>query len=318
MKKYTGSGQHVAPPVCAGDEGGIIVYVHFMCSHANLHLIREKVRQRTKIRATVLMYHNVVDGAGNGQKGARHAISADQFQSQMRYLVEHRYRTLHFDELFALPHESAGAKSPECSNNNYIIITFDDGYLNNYLYAFPSLVKHKLKATFFVVADRIGSANYMNWTQLKEMIEHGMDVQSHTLTHQPLVKMDSRRLEQELSAAKILLEKELRRPITYLSYPHGVYNNRVLRVVQEAGYAGGCTSDIGYCNVQKNPYKINRIDVKKHYTLLQFSKIVQRDIAFYLKIKTIQALKNSVQNTIGIKNYNRLSAKLFHISEYEK
>ena len=97
----------------------------------------------------------------------------------------------------------------------YVVIIFDDGYLNNYINAFPNLLKYNLKAAFFVIVDRIGSPNYLTWKHLEEMIECSMDVQSHTLSHELLVSLPKHSLEQELLAAKTILQEKLKNCTVY-------------------------------------------------------------------------------------------------------
>jgi peptidoglycan/xylan/chitin deacetylase (PgdA/CDA1 family) len=139
-----------------------------------------------------------------------------------------------------------------------VAITFDDGYLDNYDYAFPLLMKHGLSATFFVtvgllerdseVIERFQllrqtgteETEPMTWQQAREMIEAGMELGAHTYSHPNLASLGHSQLEWELKEAKELMEKRIRQRVDGLAYPFGKprrhFNALTLEMVREAGY----------------------------------------------------------------------------------
>src|SRR6476660_2146259 len=66
-----------------------------------------------------------------------------------------------------------------------VLLTFDDGHISNHDTALPVLLEHQLKATFFVVAGHIATAETMSWRQIRALHAAGMEIGSHTLTHRP-------------------------------------------------------------------------------------------------------------------------------------
>lgn len=120
-----------------------------------------------------LMYHNVFSKTSDG------IISKDEFERHMEYIKD--MKTFKMEEL-----ESIGYKLPE----NAILVTFDDGYRNNYTNAFPILKKYNIKATIFLNTKYIGTdTSYLNWNEIQEMYESGLiDFQLHTHTHTPVIR----------------------------------------------------------------------------------------------------------------------------------
>ena len=84
------------------------------------------------------------------------------------------------------------------------IITFDDGNISDYEIAFPLLIKKKIQATFFIIADRINCKGYLNKYQLREMHENGMSIGSHSLSHKPLTTLSYKEVVTELCESKRL------------------------------------------------------------------------------------------------------------------
>ena len=120
-----------------------------------------------------LMYHSVYKNKVNG------IISLEEFEKQMEYIKNKK--TFKMEEL-----EKLNYKLPKDS----ILITFDDGYKNNYTNAFPILKKYGLKATIFLNTKYVGNDEYyLNWDEIKEMYESGLiDFQMHTHSHKLTIK----------------------------------------------------------------------------------------------------------------------------------
>ncbi len=135
-------------------------------------------------------------------------------------------------------------------NRNGIVITFDDGEENLYEYAFPVLKKYRCPAIVFLICDYIGRKNYwdisvtgkrnqhLNWKQIIEMKEAGIDFGSHTMSHHNLTKLNDRELEYEIFESKKILEKQLG-SVDSISYPFNRVDDRVRNVVGKAGYRFG-------------------------------------------------------------------------------
>jgi peptidoglycan/xylan/chitin deacetylase (PgdA/CDA1 family) len=191
-------------------------------------------------------------------------------------------------------------------NRKYVLITFDDGYVDNYLNAFPALRKRNCCATFFVIVNRIGSSGFMTWEQLREMQQHGMSIQSHTMNHQPLAALYDDGVHVELHESRMLLAKQLGRPIDFISFPHGSYDERVLRAAAEAGYRAWCTSDFGYAQDVRHASRIPRIVVRRNHSLPEFREIVRARGPRLMRLRAGAAVRRLIVRGIGSKNYQFL------------
>jgi peptidoglycan/xylan/chitin deacetylase (PgdA/CDA1 family) len=125
-----------------------------------------------------------------------------------------------------------------------LAITFDDGWDNQYTYAFPLLTKYHDVATFYLFTNPIGKVeHYLTWEQLKDMQAAGNVVGSHTVMHPYLNKLTPDELMHELTASKATIEEHLGTPVVHFAYPFGYHDQTVEAALATAGYATGRTLD---------------------------------------------------------------------------
>jgi len=184
------------------------------------------------------------------------AIDPTDFEWQMKYLVDHGYHTISTDELYDFM-EGKGALP-----DRPVLITFDDGYVDNYTNAYPILKKYNLKATIFIVTGFVSSRKgYLTWDQLREMEQHGIMAQSHTVTHAPLPELPDERIREELVESKRTAEAELGHPIDFIAYPTGAHDLHIVSIAKAAGYRGGFTVKYGNVDRSSNVYAMERVPV---------------------------------------------------------
>jgi len=161
----------------------------------------------------VLNYHQVEQKNGNPL-----TLWPDQFEAQMAYLADEGYTTITIDEMMdALENGTPLPEKP-------VIITFDDGYADNYEYAYPILKKYGFKATIFLIYDFTNTyPNYLTWEQINEMKESGLiHFESHTMTHANLAELNSAdELRHEIADSHDLLSEKLGYDMHYIAYPGG-------------------------------------------------------------------------------------------------
>jgi peptidoglycan/xylan/chitin deacetylase (PgdA/CDA1 family) len=180
----------------------------------------------------VLMYHAI-----GYEKGNTVRVPKENFKNQMKYLKDNGYVTLTLDEAYDF--FTKNKPVPEKS----VVLTFDDGYVDNYVDALPILKEFGFKATIFVITGAVDkSKNYMNVEQLKEMEASGMNIQSHTVHHKNLKELSYEEQLETLKESKDFLEKTLNKRIKYFAYPYGEYSNESLKAVKEAGYTMAFTT----------------------------------------------------------------------------
>ena len=210
---------------------------------------------------TVLMYHGILSASSpnipsiRGTGAAIYDVSTENFEAQMKWLKANDYTPVLYDNTRAL-------LSPKP-----VIITFDDGEMNNFQEALPVLNAFGWKAYFFIIIKRIGQEGYMGWKELKELHKAGMVVGSHGLTHEILTNLLDSQMEEELRASKQNLEINLGIPIDTLSIPRGFCNDKVIETAYRLGYK---TIFISERPAGLKSGCLSRIAVKENWSIKRF------------------------------------------------
>jgi peptidoglycan/xylan/chitin deacetylase (PgdA/CDA1 family) len=193
------------------------------------------------VEMPILVYHTIKPGPVSGSAAARLLTeSPDAFEQQLKYLKDNGYQTISFTQLCDFLEK--GTPIPE----RPAIISFDDGWDNQFAYAFPLLQKYGFTATFFVVTNYLDHQNFMKIEQLKTMIAAGMSIGSHSRSHPALAGIGNpRRLWDEIAGSKAFLEEQLGVTIDTFAYPYGSYNAGVAALVKAAGYRTARTVNFG-------------------------------------------------------------------------
>ncbi len=191
---------------------------------------------QTQIEAAVLMYHHVGPlpaNADNIRKGL--TVSTEEFESQIKYLVEQKYKFLTLAEL---NEAITDKKVPE----KVVTLTFDDGYEDNFSEGWPVMKKYGVNGTFFLIANKLGSSEYMSRDQAIELYKGKNEIGSHSLTHPSLEKLKGALLEKEVKSSKEELEKLISGKVVSFCYPAGKYNDDTVKAVSDAGYKMAVTT----------------------------------------------------------------------------
>lgn len=200
-------------------------------------------------RIPILMYHHVADKNGSLY------VRPETFTKQMDYLVQNGYTTVTLPEIVA--HLAAGQSLPPKT----IVVTFDDGYSDNYSDAYPVLIQRNLKATFFIITQLVGGGDYLTWGQIREMSGNSLiTFGDHTLSHRVLPKLSKEEVKNEILSAKNILESNLGIKINVFAYPYGNTDKEIEKVLQEGGFIAAVTNKSGSV-CAKLPYEIPRIRV---------------------------------------------------------
>ena len=226
----------------------------------------------------ILMYHMIKEHTNGKFKGLR--VSPLMFEKQIKYLYKNGWHFVTMSELLTRK-ESLPEKS--------IAITFDDGYEDNYIHAFPILKKYNVRATIYLVVDR----HEREWSskrkatnssgelmrepklidaQVDEMIQSGLvEIGSHTMTHENLKKIDSNKKVEEIKKSREIIEREFDIECNSFCYPFGLYDDGDWKLVQKAGYTSGTTTQKGIDDItQDNPYLLKRITISGKDNFIAF------------------------------------------------
>jgi peptidoglycan/xylan/chitin deacetylase (PgdA/CDA1 family) len=252
------------------------------------------------LKIPILMYHQVLPPA-TGELGVCHTnpsytVTSERFLEQMSYLAANGYRTLTLDDVV-----QSGADLRKA-----VVITFDDGWVDNYTAALPVLSEFGFTATVFVVTGFVGQPAYMNWDQLNEMNGAGLSIESHTVSHRPLGELCDDMVLDELVESKIAIERYLGKAVKNVSMPQGVYSPKVVEIARYAGYSAICTSDPGYNHCYDVLPVLKRINIDGRYEVSSFSRIVAMAPFALLPEIIAKKGKNLLKRLIGYDAYRRI------------
>ncbi len=230
------------------------------------------------------------------------ALGKDTFQKHLELIASKRIKTVSFKDLSAIQHENDDAI------HDLLIITFDDGHIGNYRYAYPLLAEKKMSAVFFVTSNLIDTSKMMDWSQLREMADNGMSIQSHGISHEPFETLSESRLEEELAQSKNIIEDKIGKEVDTISLPHGSMHYRALEKAEKIGYRFMCTSIIDYFQFVANAgaMTVPRIPISNHMEYDTYSDIITGGCRDVYKWKRSQRIKYAIKRTIGINNYRKI------------
>ena len=234
----------------------------------------------------ILAYHSI----SRNRKDAL-SVSAIEFEKQLKWLKNKNYKVVTIEEAIRM------------KNQKSAVITFDDGYRDNYEIAFPILKKYGFNATIFIATDFIGTEKIyhwdkdkiglhgdeedfkiLNWDQILEMKRHGITFGSHSHSHKILTDIPLIETNEEIVTSKKIIEKKLNMKINIFCYPEGKLNDEIINLVGNAGYKLGVVTP-SLKGIPKTKFTIRRVGVYKKTTITQF------------KLKTIPLIQKLLEKT---------------------
>jgi peptidoglycan/xylan/chitin deacetylase (PgdA/CDA1 family) len=185
------------------------------------------------------------------------SLAPQTFADQMNYLDANGYTTI--DLYHLIDALTWGRPLPD----KPIILTFDDGYRDNYENAFPILRQHGFTATFFILTEPIdrGSDRYMTWSQVEEMAAAGMDIEPHSKTHPDLRGQPRDYLVWEILGSAQTVEAHIGRYPRFFAYPSGWYDEALTEFLQEIEFWGAVTTWYGWDHTWIDRYRLQRIRI---------------------------------------------------------
>lgn len=214
----------------------------------------------------ILMYHHLADlPSGSSQLRPTWTVAPKNFDAQMNWLVQRGFHTITMGQLVG--HLKHGQPLP----SKPIIISFDDGWEEDYSVAFPILRRYNFRGTFFIYTNPLDHERFITWAQVQEMSAAGMDIQAHTLSHPHLRALAPDTAMKEIAESKAILEKRLGKPVVALAYPFGEYNNAVIDLVKRAGFESAVTINSGYLQRADELFTLHRIRVSYNDRLQDFA-----------------------------------------------
>ncbi len=206
----------------------------------------------------ILMYH-YLSSPPSDANAIRLDLSVrpEQFETHLAYLRQAGYETISMKQLaFALSGLTDLPPKP-------IILTFDDGYRDNYEYAFPTLRKYGYSATFFIFTQPIDTQNinYISWDMVIEMDRAGMEFGSHSYSHPDMSGRGIDFLVFETLASKEAIEERTGEPVRFFAYPSGQYDNLTSDVIKSANFWGAVTTQWGATQSYDDRFEMTRVRI---------------------------------------------------------
>ncbi len=256
----------------------------------------------------ILTYHGVEMNDGEYKKlppnKVLYLIKRGLFEAQMRYLADQNFQTVLVEDLISV------ADARGLLPDRAICLTFDDGNASDYLVAFPVLRNYDLRATFFVVTERVGRPGHVTWDQLKEMSAHGMSVQSHSDTHPFLSQCTASEIREELVQSKAIIENHIEKPVEIFAVPGGDWNERFRTMVKDCGYQAICTSKAGINYEPLDLLALNRLSIRRVDSLDKFVSLVALDARALFTYSVRTAFLDLAKRGMGLNRYNPMRAWL--------
>ena len=210
------------------------------------------------VRVPILNYHYVSVAPEDADAVRKDlSVSPAEFEAQLRYLRKAGFTSITLDDLML--HLTIGHALPD----KPIILTFDDGYIDNYQFAFPLLREYGYEGTFFLITAFQDEArpNYMSWDNVIEMHAAGMEFGAHSYNHADLRGQSTDYLVWQILGPRKAIEERIREPVRFFCYPSGRYDDQVIAVLHSAHYWGAVTVHQGTIQCSEAPFELKRVRV---------------------------------------------------------
>ncbi|MHB8657409.1 MAG: polysaccharide deacetylase family protein [Solirubrobacteraceae bacterium] len=210
------------------------------------------------VHVPVLTFHRVHTMPAVGQPDL--IVDPATFAAELGALHAAGFHTIHQWQLFdALYHGAALPSQP-------IIISVDDGYVDDVKTILPDLQRFGMVATFFVITGRVTEPGFLTAEQIRELDRAGMDVGDHTAHHVDLRLLSPAELQMETAGSKQTLQQVIGHPVYYFAYPFGTYNDSVIAALRAAGFSMAYTTAGGTTESTAAPFTMPRLHVGRSET----------------------------------------------------
>lgn len=263
------------PQMCVGLYGQVHVMLEELCEQEGFACVVDEKNKCIYVttpngawqipegyEVPVLMYHGVSDDTWGGSDLF---ISPANMEAQIKYLVDHGYTPIWFEDLPNV----AQIEKP-------VILTYDDGYMDNYLELYPILQKYQVKATIFVIT---GSIDYnpksLTSEQIREMSDSGLvSIQSHTVTHPYLGSQTPQQQEYELVQSQLTLAGITGKLPEVICYPSGNFNETTLELAKKY-YRMGINMNGNQYITGEDPYRVDRYYITRRDSVETIAAYIQ-------------------------------------------
>ncbi len=208
------------------------------------------------------------------------SISPERFREQLDALRKMGYHSISLKELGDL---WAQGKDPLPRS---LVITFDDGYENNYSMAQPILKEEGFSATVFIIVDRKFRTDLLEWSEITELRQEGWEIGSHSWSHVDLTIRPDYHGEVEIKKSRLEIAKRSGGEVGWFAYPYGALNEKTEKWVEKSGYQGAVTTRTGMADKTDGIYRLDRISITPNILPTAFSlklRIFKAEVAEFFR-----------------------------------
>jgi len=240
----------------------------------------------------ILMYHKIPDEPIDSPN--KIFVTKKNFEKHLQFFKFRGFSPITFKDYIDF---RDGKNSLKNFPQKPIILTFDDGYTDNYFNLLPLMEKYGYKGVIYFLGDFDVSYNFwdadqgdhrdeiMGKEQKKSFVEKGWEIGSHTLTHRHLSKLPENEVFEEIAEGKNSLEQALGTKIISFAYPYGDLNEMVKAQVKKSGHIFGIATDSGGMTIEDDFLQVFRISMFPNESLFQLYKKTSSWYRSYYKKK---------------------------------
>lgn len=201
----------------------------------------------------ILMFHHIATVPARGSSPTLY-VPAGLFRRQMSALAGAGYHAVTLAQVVAA--WRGGPALPA----RPVVLSFDDGYTDQYTQALPTLRAHHWPGVLYLLANT-ALAKRLSSDQVRRFLDAGWELGAHSLTHADLTKVSATRLRHEVADSRAILATQFATEVTTFAYPFGHADARVERAVRAAGYVTATTTQFGIARPQADHERLPRIIV---------------------------------------------------------
>jgi len=223
------------------------------------------------LKVPILMYHYISRPPDDADVYRIDlSVTPDDFRQQLAWLRDNGYTGIdYYDLSLAIVGQAELPEKP-------VLLTFDDGYLDNYTAAFPLLQEYGFKATFFIITDFVdlGREGYMTWPMIEELSRAGHRIESHSRTHPDLRDKDHDGLIWEILGSQQTIAAHIGTTPRYFCYPGGDYNEETIQMLRDLDFWGAVTTANDTWHGFNERFEWGRLRIRNDTTLQEFANVL--------------------------------------------
>jgi peptidoglycan/xylan/chitin deacetylase (PgdA/CDA1 family) len=202
----------------------------------------------------VLMYHVIANPPPSAQLPDLY-VDPKTFDTEMEWLKSHGFVGVSLNQVYDAWFK--GGELPE----KPVVVSFDDGYRGQYVYARPELRKLGWPGVLNLISGRVGQPGAeLSVAMVQRMINDGWELDDHTIHHLDVSQLSGPQLQLEIAGSRKDLQQRFHQPVNFFCYPSGRYDSQAIAAVRAAGYLGATTTNEGLAS-KGQMYTLDRIRV---------------------------------------------------------